>query len=124
EPVPPVDEMIREYGSQEEWQRAHTISWVGQMKERFLPDNDILFDMQTRPLFIEEACKKSGISSYEIILFDCSDEERKRRLIVRGQPELAHADMMNWAKHLREKCIEGGHPIIENSGLTPAQSLA
>lgn len=123
-PVPSVDDMVRDFGSQEEWQRANTIKWVEKIKKEYLEDNDVLFDTQSRPAFIEEACEKNGIESYQIVLFDCADEERKRRLVSRGQPELAHEDMMNWAKYLRDRCIGDRCVIIDNTNYEPSQSLS
>jgi dephospho-CoA kinase len=122
-PVPSVEEMVREYGSQEEWQRANTVLWVGKIKAEVPEESDVILDMQTRPLFIKEACTMNSISTYQVILFDCSDEERKKRLVERGQPELATFDMMNWAKYLKERSLEKGYPIIDNTFLAPAESL-
>lgn len=122
--VPSVEDMIKEYGNQEEWQKMNTTRWVKKIKEESLEDNDVLFDVQSRPSFIDEACANIGVMDYKIILFDCSDEERKRRLIKeRNQPELANDQMMNWAKYLRERCIGKNHIIIDNTTLTPDESL-
>lgn len=122
-PVPPVEDMIKEFGSQEEWQRANTIKWVEKIKREYLSENDVLFDTQSRPAFIEEACAKNNIDSYKIVLFDCTDDERKKRLISRGQPELAHPDMMNWAKYLRDRCIGDKCVIVDNTNYEPIQGL-
>lgn len=123
-PVPPLEEMMKEYGGQEEWQRGSTNRWVKKIKEEYLNDKDVLFDTQSRPSFIDEACEKNGITNYEIILFDCSDEERKRRLVKeRNQPELANEQMMNWAKYLRERCIGRNHKIVDNTDWEPKQTL-
>lgn len=122
--VPSTEEMIREHGSQEEWQKQNTIQWVSRIKKEFLPTVDVLFDIQSRPSFIDEACTKNGIDFYEIILFDCSDEERKRRLIIkRKQPELANDQMMSWAAYLRQQCSGKNHTILDNTNLEPQQTL-
>jgi len=113
--VPSVEEMNVKYGGPEEWQKAKTIEWVQLIKRDFLPNTHVLFDGQTRPLFIEKACYESGIKEFEIILFDCSDAERKRRLIARGQANLADENMMNWARFLRKECQHRGYPIIDNT---------
>ncbi|HEU5114906.1 MAG TPA: hypothetical protein VFT82_04030, partial [Candidatus Paceibacterota bacterium] len=80
-PVPSTEEMVKKFGSQEEWQRQNTIAWVKKIREEYLAEKDVLFDIQSRPLFIDEACGACGIRDYEVILFDCSDEERRRRLV-------------------------------------------
>ncbi len=114
--VPPFEDMVKEYGSADEWQRVKTHEWVQKMSE--VSAKDVILDAQARPSFIEEACKERGINNYEIILFDCSDEKRKERLIGRGQPELADERMMNWAKHIREGCGNGVCKIIDNTELS------
>ncbi len=54
-----------------------------------------------------------GITDYDVILLDCSDEERRRRLFDRGQKELADENMMNWAKYLRRESELRGYHIID-----------
>ena len=122
-PVPSTEDMIAECGSQEEWQRRNTMRWVKSIKESHLTKNDVLFDIQSQPSFIDEACAENGIASYKIVLFDCSDDERKRRLIERKQPELAHDRMTAWAKYLRERCASKNLAIIDNTDSTIQQSL-
>lgn len=116
--VPSIEEMEAKYGGPEEWQKVKTIEWVRVIKRDFLPNTHVLFDGQTRPSFIEKACHKNGIKEFEVILFDCSDEERRQRLIARGQANLADENMMNWAKYLRKECQDRGYLIFDN---TPMQ---
>lgn len=113
--VPSFEEMVRQYGSAEEWQRGKTIDWVTTLKNSVLQEKRVLLDGQTRPLFIQEACQQNGITNYTIILFDCSDDERKRRLNARGQPELYNADMVNWAAYLRTQAKQYGCQIIDTT---------
>ncbi len=82
--MPSIEEMEAKYGGPEEWQKAKTVEWVWIIKRDFLSDTHILFDGQTKPSFIEKACRENGIKEFEVILFDCSDKERKRRLVARG----------------------------------------
>lgn len=119
--VPSSEEMIRDYGSGEEWQRAKTIEWVKTIKEKFLPTTPVVLDAQTRPSFITEACQINGVDNFDIILFDCSDKVRKQRLHIREQPELAHEQMMNWAKYLREQSAD--YTILDNSELSKEEML-
>lgn len=123
-PVPSVEDMIREFGSQDAWQMDSNYRWVKKIKDEYLETNDVLFDTQSRPAFIEEACVKNDISLYTIVLFDCSDEERKRRLIhERNQPDLANQQMMDWAKYLRERCVGENCVVLDNTLLVAKQSL-
>ena len=124
EKVPSVEEMIRDHGSTDEWQKNTTMKWVKKIKEEYLENNKVILDTQSRPSFIKEACEKNEILDYKIILIDCSDEERKRRLIdERKSPELANEQMMNWAKYLREKCVENNCNILDNTNLSKEETL-
>ncbi len=100
------------------------MKWVKKIKEEYLENNKVILDTQSRPSFIKEACEKNEILDYKIILIDCSDEERKRRLIdERKSPELANEQMMNWAKYLREKCVENNCNILDNTNLSKEETL-
>jgi adenylate kinase family enzyme len=120
--VPPVEDMIKMFGSQEGWQRAGTDHWIKIIKENYLDTRPAILDGQTRGSFIEEACRENGIASYEVILFDCSDEERRARLKRRNQSELANEQMMNWAKYLRNEAKQKGYKIIDNTHFTEEES--
>jgi len=99
--VPSSENMIKEYGSAEEWQRQTTKRWVEDIKNKYLLTSSVVFDGQMRIAFISEACKLNHVDMYEVVLFDCSDDERRKRLIERGHPELANKDMVDWAAYLR-----------------------
>src|SRR3990167_1982709 len=58
--VPPFEEMEKEYGSIEEWQRIKTIDWVKKISEENLSSSNVIFDAQIRPSFIKEACDLYG----------------------------------------------------------------
>lgn len=122
--VPSHEEMVREYGSPEEWQRAKTIEWVGRLNESELKERDVILDTQTRPVFVHEACKQHGVRDYKIILFDCEDDVRAERLAERGQPELETPDMQNWARYLREQCQADSKCEIFNTSETPVDWVA
>ncbi|MDB6081602.1 MAG: hypothetical protein JWO53_874 [Chlamydiia bacterium] len=91
--VPTLEEMKASYGSPEEWQRIKTSEWTKKIKESFLSEFNVIIDVQTRPEFIEKACLENNIASYKVVLFDCSDVERARRLFARRQPELVNNEM-------------------------------
>lgn len=120
--VPSFEEMKKEYGSIEEWQRIKTADWIKKIAEEKLSSSNIIFDAQIRPSFIKEACDLYGVN-YDVILFDCSDTERKKRLISRGHPELADKNMMNWSAFLRRECQKYHHKIINNNHITLEQTL-
>jgi|GEM_PF-362343 len=121
--VPSMSEMNDKYGGQEQWQRVNTVEWIKHIKREFLSDVNVVFDGQTRPSFIEEGCISIGITKYDVILLDCSDEERRQRLFDRGQKELADENMMNWAKYLRKESEQRGYHIIDNTKLTEQQTV-
>lgn len=120
--VPSFDEMKEQFGSIEEWQRVKTIEWIEEIKKRYLSKRSVILDAQTRPSFIKEGCLKIDVDS-EIILFDCSDDERKIRLIHRHQEELADQNMMNWAAFLRKECKSLGYTILDNTQMTVQESV-
>lgn len=121
--VPTNEEMIKQYGSGENWQKSITSFWIKEIKEKYLDKQSAILDGQMRLSFITDACKENNLTNYEIILFDCNDEVRSKRLIDRGHPELVNPDMMNWAKYLREEAKNLGAKIIDNSNQTEAESV-
>jgi hypothetical protein len=77
-----------------------------------------------RPSFIKEAAAAADIDDYRLILVDCDDATRTHRLSVeRGQPELADANMMNWAAYLRREAQASGLEILDTSHLSLKQSV-
>ncbi len=122
--VPSIEEMEAKYGGPEEWQKVKTIEWVQIIKRDFVPITHVLFDGQTRPSFIEKACHENGIKEFEVILFDCSDEERTRRLVARGQASLADENMMNWARYLRKECQDRGYLVIDNTPMPIEETVS
>ncbi len=67
---------------------------------------------------ILEACKENDISDFQIFLFDCNDEERKKRLISSGQSDLANQKMLDWAEYLRNEVVTiPGAIIFDTSSL-------
>lgn len=104
--IPSVERMIAEFGSGEAWQRAMTLHW------------NILFEGQSRLSFLKEAIGSSGIADHRIVLVDCDDATRTRRLsVAREQPELANPTMMTWAKFLRAEAQIAGCEVLDTSFL-------
>ncbi|MEI6627684.1 MAG: AAA family ATPase [bacterium] len=115
--VPKEKEILEKYGNGENWQRLKTAEWVKKVQPELLEHNVIL-DIQTRPLFIEEACHNLNIKSYEIILFHCTKGTRKNRLETRQQPDLANEKMEDWSQYLKKEHESRRCIIIDNSYLS------
>lgn len=115
--------MITKYGSGENWQKEITSFWIKEIKAKYLDKQSTILDGQMRLSFIVDACKENNLTNYEIILFDCSDEERSKRLIAREHPELVNPDMMNWTKYLRKEAKNLKIEIIDNTGLSETETL-
>jgi hypothetical protein len=91
---------------------------LGELRDRQTP---FLFEGQTRFSFVEEGLRFAGIDNARIVLVDCDDAVRSRRLRrERGQPALANPTMMNWAETLRR---EARYDILDTSTLTLDQSV-
>ena len=102
--VPLPEQMIAEFGSGENWQRAKTFGWIKRIQEEFLSKGKlVLFDGQmASPLFLKHARPpKSPTVKRSWLIVMMSRESRLR--INRRQPELADARMMDWARFLRNE---------------------
>ncbi len=111
--VPSTEQMIKEFGSVEEWQRQRTIDWVKRVAQNSEPVQVI--DGQVRHSFIDEACSVAGIKKYSIVTFVCADSVRNKRVIARGQPELANPDMANWNRYLETEAKKRGNALIDTT---------
>ncbi|TRB19687.1 AAA family ATPase [Rhizobium rhizogenes] len=122
--VPSAQEMADKFGSVEGWQRAATFEWMARLSPLLTQGRRVLFEGQSRLSFLAEAAEHAGIESYSCILVDCDDEIRTKRLSTdRGQPDLANADMMNWASFLRNEASACGCEILDTSNLTLEQGV-
>ncbi len=112
--VPTQDEMEKEFGGGEGWQRKATEKWIGRLSGRDEPLR--LLEGQTRPSFILPAVELVPEVDPIILLLDCSREVRASRLtLLRKQPELLTAQMEHWAEYLRGQAVALGVPIIDTS---------
>jgi broad-specificity NMP kinase len=120
--VPSLDEMIRDHGSPESWQRARTREWINEIGRVYSRDRPIVFEGQMRIAFVRDALNAAGLSA-TIVLVDCDDAERRRRLIEdRGQPELATDEMLNWAAFLRREAQEVGARVLDTTSLSKLEA--
>jgi RNase adaptor protein for sRNA GlmZ degradation len=123
--VPPLEQMIAEYGSGEGWQRANTIGWMSKLAQLAKTGRKLLFEGQTRLSFLADGAAAAGGLDYLPILVDCDDDTRSKRLMMeRNQPELAKDDMMNWARYLRRVAKERGCEILDTSSLSLDESVS
>jgi AAA domain len=114
--IPPLEQMTAEHGSPEQWQRAKTIEWMARIAATLPHRRNVLFEGHTRLSFLQEAVAGASIGDYHIILIDCDDGTRLRRLTVdRKQPELANPKMMAWARFLRQEAERTGSEIVDTS---------
>ena len=113
--VPSPAEMIREYGSGEAWQATTTVQWVRRLAGEAAEVT--VLEGQARPSVIRTALGSVGQPLAQIVLLDCSPEERGRRLAgPRGQPALASAQMSTWAAYLRGQADAFELPVIDTTG--------
>jgi energy-coupling factor transporter ATP-binding protein EcfA2 len=123
--VPPVEEMMAEYGSGEEWQRAKTLDWMAKLAQFARSGRRLLFEGQTRLSFLEEGASAAGGLAYIPILVDCDDETRSKRLAFeRKQPELADEKMMHWARYLRSEAKRRRCEIMDTSSLSLDEGIS
>lgn len=121
--VPALDVMIRDHGSPEAWQRDKTMEWLARLAPHVRKGEAVLLEGQMRMSFVVEAITAARINEYKLLLVDCDDAARTRRLTMeRGQPELANADMMSWATYLRDEALAQGCEILDTSRLSIEQS--
>ena len=114
--VPSAERMLAEHGSGEGWQRATTIQWMHRIVLLVESGRSVLLEGQTRFSFLNEAIAAAKIVDYRLILVDCDDPTRTRRLVVeRRQSELANATMLSWARFLRDEAERGGYEILDTS---------
>jgi hypothetical protein len=105
----------------EEWQRQATLEWCRRIG--VTGEGVTLMDGQTRFSFLEEGCRGAGLAPARVILVDCDDGSRRQRLGLRGQPELADQQMMDWAQWLRNDAVKNGLLIFDTSGKLFEESL-
>jgi hypothetical protein len=114
--VPSTEKMATEYGSGEAWQQAMTLQWMARLRPMASPQRPVLLEGQMRIAFIREGLAASEIATARIILIDCDDNARIKRLrAVRSQPELANPTMLSWARYLREEASRFGVDVLDTT---------
>jgi hypothetical protein len=116
--VPSPEERLA-WGPDGAWQRAMTLNWMDRIAAMRGWHRPVLFEGQMRLAFVREGLLAVGIADARVILVDCDDATRTRRLVTnRAQPELANPDMMIWAEFLRREVRESGCEVLETSNLS------
>ena len=116
--VPSPEEMIRDFGSGENWQRMKIVEWI-QRIARALPEHSIIFEGQMRISSLLEALMQANLPEAKIVLIDCSDSARAHRLnVLRQQPGLNNERMRTWARYLRREALREGIQVVDTSNLT------
>src|SRR5262245_59423651 len=106
----PSPEKRLAWGPEGAWQRAMTLNWMARIATMRSGPHPVLLEGQMRLAFVREGLRAAGIAEARVILVDCDDATRTRRLVIdRAQPELATARMMIWAAFLRREAEEGGY---------------
>ena len=115
--VPSREEMERDFGGGENWQAVTTERWLESLAAD--PDHAEIYvlDGQTRPSVVRKSAERVGVDVH-IVLLDYAPSVRNIRLIeLRGQPELANADMDCWAAYLRGQADALDLPVIDTTSL-------
>ena len=121
--VPAIEEMIAKHGSPENWQRWATIEWMRQIQS-YESSKPILFEGQARIAFLTEALSLHPVENSSVVLVDCDDLTRTKRLSRdRKQPELATEQMMNWAAFLRREAQAAKITIVDTSTQSLGESV-
>lgn len=121
--VPSGEEVVEKYGGWENWGIQRTNEWVKKIKENYIEQRITIFDVHTKPDNIENACRNFGITDYVVILLNCSNDERKKRLLERGQPHLINDSLLEWAQFLRNEAVARNYIVIDNTKLTLEEGL-
>jgi len=119
--VPSPEEMVREFGSGENWQKETTYKWIEKMIQGYQEKSFIVFEGQVNLEFIKDGFEKNNFSDYEIILVDCNEEVMEKRLNKRNQPELFTDDMKNWLLFLRKQANNYNAKIIDTSSKSESE---
>lgn len=104
--VPSFENMIKEYGSCENWQEAMTHKWMNKLSK--IKDK--------KYVFLEGSFNPEFAKNYSLLICIHADRNiREQRLLNRKQPELATQDMENFAQMLKQKTLELSGIIIDSS---------
>lgn len=112
------DEILNELGfwargQAESWQREATFQWCSRIA--LLPATHVLLEGQTRHAFTADACAAASVDAWEMVLVHCAPHARVERLLKRGEPDLIHPEMEQWADWLVLDATSKGMPILDTT---------
>lgn len=116
--VPPVEIMIKDYGSPQDWQKAMVYFWVNDLIKRHGLNcaQLVVLEGSFNPDYVIDVCKEFGLNNFVGMLIKADKQVRDERLRLRGSLELINQDMDNWANFLELKATELGWLVIDNNG--------
>ena len=77
-----------------------------------------------RLAFIREALEAEDISNARVVLVECDDVTRTKRLThERLQPELANESKMGWSWYLHNEAAQCGSEVLDTTGMALAESV-
>lgn len=112
--VPSDGEMHAAWESPRGWQKAMTYHWVYTAKHVYRTHPLVVLEGSFDPQYAIAACAAHRVKSV-VVLLHTDDGVRKERLIKRGQPELATAEMTSWASYLQESAQQLGGVVVDAS---------
>jgi len=122
--VPSEDEMIRQYGSPSEWQKATTHVWAEKINSEYKGKKLVILEGQVNLDFIAEAFNKFN-HQVKVILIHCSDAVRHKRLHGdRNQPELVNKNMDNWSAYLKKQALGQEAVILDTTSMDVDEMVA
>lgn len=115
----PSDEVMAGYGHTDEpggpTQRGFALYWIGVISDQVKAGKPVLLETQCRIAFLREALFLHDVPNARIVLVECSDESREKRLRARGHPELANEQMIDWSRYLHKEAEEFGYEIMDTT---------
>lgn len=122
--VPSAEVMTAEYGSPGGWQVATCHQWIKRLASSPADGSLDVLEGQVRPHTVRQAFELNRVERGRILLLDCSPEVRDARLRgPRNQPDLATAQMTNWAAYLRGQADALDVPTLDTSELSLAEAV-
>jgi hypothetical protein len=123
--VPTPDVVERDFGGAERWQASATGEWLARLSSLSADVHLAVLDGQMRPRFVFDSAARALPRGVHVVLLDCSPRVRKERLRgPRQQPELATAQMDQWATYLRGQADSMDLPVIDTTTLTVDEAAA
>lgn len=117
--VPSIEEMQREHGSPESWQRATTERWLRRFEQNTHRMDAHVLDGQTRPSYVLQAARGLCLRRVDVVVLDCATEVRHARLAgPRAQPDLVNARMDAWAAYLRGQADALEIPVVDTTEMS------